>query len=690
MILAVIAFALLFGLVASPGGAGAQGAIDYDTDDDGLIEVEWLEQLNAVRWDPDGDGIVNEGGNVEAYSAAFSNAVEWMGCAEGCRGYELTRDLNFKSSGSYASGTVNDKWTRGNGWLPIGLDDGFYAEFDGNGLTISNLYINRVGDDQPEFSGLFGHFGGVATRLNIVNADVAGRRQSGALAGINYGTIDSVQISGSVSANEEIAGGLVGQNFGEVSHSRYSGNVSSKHGSGGLVGQNSGEIKYSTAEARVSSESIAGGLVGYNRNLVAHSTASGNVSARESAGGLVGANYGEVMSAYATGSVSSKYSAGGLAGFSTNDITNSYATGNVTVSASHADAYYEVYVGGLVGVNDGSIAASYATGRVVGSLSIDEEYDGLNVYVGGFVGHNREGGIKYSLSTGSVLGKNKGASIGGFIGKNEGRNNLDDNYWRREIPVDYAGVGDGDSGGVRGLAPHQLQQPTDYTGIYSDWLIDLDNSDGDYDETTGKDDFWDFGTSSDYPALKVDIDGDGVATWWESGRQHGRSEPTPTPTPTATATPTATPTATSTATPTITPTPTQTATATNTSTPTATATDTPIPTATQTPSFTPIPTDTPVPTVTPTHTPVPTDTPLPTSTPVLTDTPVPPTQTPVIIVVTATPEADGRESQDNAPSGGGCNSPEKVSWETAAANLLLLAAPLGVVGGLRWNRRRQR
>ena len=72
--------------------------------DDGLIEIEWLEQLDAVRWDLDGDGVVDDEANAERYFAAFPDAAEGMGCAEGCRGYELTRDLDFKSAGSYASG----------------------------------------------------------------------------------------------------------------------------------------------------------------------------------------------------------------------------------------------------------------------------------------------------------------------------------------------------------------------------------------------------------------------------------------------------------------------------------------------------------------------------------------------------------------------------------------------------------
>lgn len=48
---------LILGVMAGLNGAGAQSAVDYDADDDGLIEIEWLEQLDAVRWDLDGDGV---------------------------------------------------------------------------------------------------------------------------------------------------------------------------------------------------------------------------------------------------------------------------------------------------------------------------------------------------------------------------------------------------------------------------------------------------------------------------------------------------------------------------------------------------------------------------------------------------------------------------------------------------------
>ena len=679
-VITALSIALVLGAMARLNGVAAQSAVDYDTDDDGLIEIEWLEQLDAVRWDLDGDGVADDEGNAERYFAAFPDAAEGMGCAEGCRGYELARDLDFKSAGSYASGAVNSKWTGGNGWLPIGVAENYFrANFDGNERTLANLYINRGGVNQPQFIGLFGYNSGELSRVGLVNVNVQGN---------------------------DTVGGLVGENsYGSVTYSYVTGNVSSGgYGTvGGLIGSNpSGSIAYSHGNSRVSGGGYAGGIVGNNANgSITASFATGNVTGGL-AGGLVGSSHGIILSSYATGRISSTSGsgfdiAGGLAGSNSGIITYSYATGSVLSEAREA--------GGFVGSNGGHIAFSYATGRVssgniAGGFAAFNSDSGLITssystgtatgdIVGGFVGQNI-GSVKYSYTISGAMpsADDNNVAIGGFVGADyiDGhsvKGKVSASYWLRELPARYTGVGEGSTDGVRGLTAQQLRSPTDYTGIYADWLIDTDNADEDYDETTGKDDFWDFGTSDDYPALKMDFDGDGVATWWESGSQHGRAAPTPTPTPTATPTFTPTATATHTATPTNTATPTTTPTPTQTATPTNTPMPTDTPTVTPTPTDTPIPTNTPLPTETPTHTPMPTDTPTPTSTPEPTATPLSPTQTPqvVVVVVTATPDAD-------APSGGGCNSVGSVSLGAGAANLLLMVAPLGVIGGVRWGRKK--
>ena len=57
--------------------------LDYDTDDDGLIEIRTPAQLDAVRHDLDGDG---DPAGASAYARAFPGADVGMGCGSGCTG----------------------------------------------------------------------------------------------------------------------------------------------------------------------------------------------------------------------------------------------------------------------------------------------------------------------------------------------------------------------------------------------------------------------------------------------------------------------------------------------------------------------------------------------------------------------------------------------------------------------------
>ena len=94
------------------------------------------------------------------------------------------------------------------------------------------------------------------------------------------------------------------------------------------------------------------------------------------------------------------------------------------------------------------------------------------------------------------------------------------------------------------------------------------------------------------------------------------------------------------------------------------------------------------PTATPTPEPTATPTPQPTPTPVPTATPVPPTATPAPTQPPPTVFAPTPEPEE---SNGGCGLPDgNVSPASAAANMLLLMAPLGLVIGMRAANRRRR
>ena len=517
--------------------APQQASGDYDADDDGLIEVSNLAQLDAIRHDLDGDGSPARA-NPGAYSAAFPGAIAGMGCPElsGCIGYELVADLDFDTNGNGRTDSGDTYWNDRAGWQPIGRGafsgtwPEFLSTFDGGGHTIANLYINR-----GDYVGLFGSIGSSAeirdvglTAVNVTGSEF--RDWVGGLVGQNGGSISGSYVTGTVSGGDDV-GGLVGRSSGSISGSYATVTVSGDNRVGGLVGSGGGSISDSYATGAVTGDSTVGGLVGVSSGTgssISGSYATGAVTGESYVGGLAGISGSSISGSYATGAVTGESYVGGLAGISGSSISGSYATGAVTgdtylgglvgfgtminISASYATGAVTGSgspVGGLVGFGSViNISGSYATGAVTGSgaffgglvgsnsnSNISASYatgtvTGDNI-VGGLVGYHRNGNISGSYAIGRLLGADE---VGGLVGRNHGA--VTNSYW------DTVASGRSDSDGGQGKTTSELQSSTGYTGIYAGWNLDLDNADRDRDLSTGGDDPWDFGTSSQYPALK--------------------------------------------------------------------------------------------------------------------------------------------------------------------------------------------
>ena len=400
--------------------ATAQTGIDYDTDNDGLIEVANLNQLNAIRWNLTGDGSPEI--NLITYAAAYPDAMlsPLMGCPSGCIGYELSDDLDFDGS----------EWASGPGWTPIGSgSSSFDATFDGGGFEIENLFINL-----PTTSGvgLFGltDTGSAIRNVTLVDVDVTGNSWVGGLVGHGKGPIEGSQVSGSVTGQDR-TGGLVGFNERAViqnSHANVTVTSTGMGGrTGGLVGSNWDPTSFNGSQAPVNTISnctaqgvvsadydFIGGLVGWNNGKIEDSAAlNPSVTGRNSVGGLVGQNNdnnadgsNEINRSYATTNVTgTKNYIGGLVGWNNGNIRDAYASGDVTGTTS---------VGGLVGANQdgGSISDSRADSDVN-----DPSGDDAKSNHGGLVGHNF-GSITQSVATGDILGT--GQTNGGLVGRNEG------------------------------------------------------------------------------------------------------------------------------------------------------------------------------------------------------------------------------------------------------------------------------
>ena len=213
-----------------------------------------------------------------------------------------------------------------------------------------------------------------------------------------------------------------------------------------------------------------------------------DVTGTNGVGVLAGRNGGRVTASWAAGRVSGTEAVGGLLGSNAGNVGGSYAA--VAVSGGRQ-------AGGLVGLNEGGLAAVYATGRVSGTAA-----------VGGLVGHHR-GTLTAGYATGRVRATDAAGGLVGTVsepGTAEAPATVTASYW------DTQTSGAASSAAGRGLTTSALQRPTAYGGLYAGWNVDADG-DGILDGP------WHLGTAAQYPALALDVDGDGRASWPELGRQ---------------------------------------------------------------------------------------------------------------------------------------------------------------------------
>lgn len=171
-------------------------------------------------------------------------------------------------------------------WTPIGTASNSYkGTFNGNGYTISGLYMNDPAEDNDNVA-LFGYVaeGGEVKDICVANSYFSGNQSVGTIVGYNNGSLKNCS-----NWNSMVVGS--GNNIG------------------GITGYNAGDGTVTNCfnAATVKSVDInVGGVVGYNsRGIVSNSYNTGTVqSSDKSVGGIVGTNYnGRITDCYNTGTV---------------------------------------------------------------------------------------------------------------------------------------------------------------------------------------------------------------------------------------------------------------------------------------------------------------------------------------------------------------------------------------------------
>lgn len=373
-------------------------------------------------------------------------------------------------------------WHNNAGFQPIGDDnDPFGGTFNGQGHTISNLYMNYPNGDDI---GLFGYTDSNAKIENITlnNTEIiANGSEIGSLVGINKGHIENSEAINPKIAGRENVGGLVGSNAGGViSGSRTTGQHTEIKGvtkAGGLVGLNTNNAKIISSHSEdvtVQAYSSAGGLVGRNQSnstITQSGTTNATVTIGQhgeasSAGGAVGVNGATIEQTSAVNpTVTGKKELGGLVGWNQRDgglITES-STVNATVTGekevgglvgNNGPSYSGTpggiitkssaqkptvsgfeQVGGLVGRNGGTIEESYATGLSGSGTSYEGSVTATTNTAGGLIGDNETGAeVKRSYSSGLEV---SGENSGGLIGYNNGK--VEETYSLNILPATNSG-----------------------------------------------------------------------------------------------------------------------------------------------------------------------------------------------------------------------------------------------------------
>lgn len=292
--------------------------------------------------------------------------------ADGGEGIEISTCSDLRQIGENLAGdyvVISDlqcsesrEWNDGSGLIPLGGNgpqDAFSGTFDGQGHSITNLYIDN---DTANYVGLFGRIGvddpmdpnypksGTIRNVEILNASTTGGDLSntGIIAGsVPRGIIHNVTVSGTIT-NEGNAGGVAGTLGANATINETSSGVRViNDGSGkigGIAGENNGgtiEESMATGFVKGSNHVDAGGLVGWNTNgsriQNSYSRAAVETSGQDAvSGGIAAFNWerASIRNSYSAGAVSGEAEVGGLVAISQAECPGSFwdipATGQST------------------------------------------------------------------------------------------------------------------------------------------------------------------------------------------------------------------------------------------------------------------------------------------------------------------------------------------------------------------------
>ena len=287
-------------------------------------------------------------------------------------------------------------------WTPIGNFDNYQGTFDGNGKTISNLYINAT----SEFAGFFGYLaGGNIKNITFDNAKVnsTGNYYTGILAGYAGSCIfENIKTLGNCSVEgKQITGGIAGIAEGNISNCENHAEVKGTRSLGGILGMYYGSDNSITSCANygavTGTYSQVGGMVGYfDSGTIQNSANYGDITGKDNVGNLIGegviCNLNNVLG---TGNVTA-----------TSDTERAgLLVGRISKSSSAASGILAYNSSAKLTINGAKQTGEAVKAIGEGSLTYPEGVNEADV-VKAFTKQQIESGeVAYLLAEGKVLGE---------------------------------------------------------------------------------------------------------------------------------------------------------------------------------------------------------------------------------------------------------------------------------------------
>ena len=249
----------------------------------------------------------------------------------------LTDNIDLSNFCHAKDGT---KYTEEVSWTPIGNSDNMYqGTFDGNGKTISNLYINATYWDIgiTLFTGFFGYTdaGGSIKNITFDNAKVKSVDDycTGILVGVAGSCIENIKILANCSVEgKNYVGGIAGRANGDIDNCENHAMVNGANFVGGIVGEYTYSGKSITSCANygviTGTGNSVGGMAGYFVSGTIQNCANyGDITGTFYLGNLIGcADECNLNNVLGTGNVTATSTSRNPAGLLVGIIENSSST----------------------------------------------------------------------------------------------------------------------------------------------------------------------------------------------------------------------------------------------------------------------------------------------------------------------------------------------------------------------------